>query len=135
MFQPYQLYMTFYFADSRPLAEIRTIIEKALGCTLRVYETEEYRDEERYRGYVFGFSIFLEYAGTWRDGFVYRLAGAARTADAYPDAPKIALDHHVMELLRRYEVTTFYTIEQYRVEAEFIRMRNSPAEGEEDLQS
>ena len=127
--QPYQLYWTFYFADPRPLLEIRPVVEQALTCTLQVYETEEYRDEERYRGFSFGFSVFLEYAGIWGDGFIYRLAGTTHTAASFPDASKVLLDHHVTMLLKRYQITLFYTIEEYRAAASTM-MPNHPENNE-----
>ena len=116
--QPFNLFLTFYFVDSRNLDEIHELVGRALTCHFAVFETDEYRDEQRYRAYVFGMRLMLEYVDSWDNLNVYRLAGSAFPAEFTDDSPKISLDHHVSNLLRRFDINTFYTIEEYRRQAE-----------------
>lgn len=79
----------------------------------------------------------METAGAWAGEFAYRLAGGSRTADSFPNAPQINMDHHVMELLKRKGIKNVCTTEQYRaaVDKNLVQKDNEESNLTDDVAS
>jgi hypothetical protein len=111
--EPYLLHATLYFVDARPPDAVRELVEQALGCRFRMYESDDHRIETLFTAAVFGMRLFFEAIDTVEGKYCYRLHGASWTSDRFPNAPKIPLDYHISELLRRVGVTDFLTRDEY----------------------
>jgi hypothetical protein len=119
--QPYALQLLVFFADSRPIEEMRRVVGEALGCEFRIFETDEHRFEDRYVGNVFGMRLSFEQGAVGETKNFYRLLGTSWTTHRFPEAPRVSLDHHVTELLRRVGVTEFISADEYAAAVTALR--------------
>ncbi len=101
--------MTFYFLDSRPLEEMRFLIEQILGCQLKMRETDDRIDKNTFDGQIFGISIGLSLASEWSEGYVYRLSGSTLDRLYVQGGRQVSLDSHVSRLLCVHGISNIMT--------------------------
>lgn len=105
--------IAFYFLDSRPLEEIRVLIEQILGCQLRMRETDDRIDKNTFDGQVFGISIGLSFAVEWPEGYVYWLRGGTIDHLYAQGGRQISLDSHIWRLLSIHGISNIMTCAEF----------------------
>jgi hypothetical protein len=121
--------MLLYFLDSRPLEEVRVLVEQILGCQLRMRETDDRIDEKTFDGQVFGISISLSSTIEWPEGYVYWLRGGTLDRLYATGGRQVSLDSHISRLLRMHGISTtmtaaeFAKLDQEKFPEEYARLR------------
>ncbi len=105
--------IAFYFLDSRPLEEMRVLVEQILGCQLRMRETHDRIDKNTFDAQVFGISIGLSLASKCSEGYVYWLRGGTIDRFYAQGGRQISLDSHVWRLLSIHGISNIMTCTEF----------------------
>jgi hypothetical protein len=94
--------LSLYLVDRRPPEDVKSAVERALGCTLRPMVAVVPADEleNRFEGTVFGVYVSLELASVWPEGNLYMIAGGTALDLHAANATKVSISSHVARMLR-----------------------------------